>query len=71
MPYISSMKNIITFILSFITLIGRGFDCLIFIFIFVVFFEIMGVFYGFDWYGQAWSARSERFPITLIYGYNF
>ena len=50
---------------------GRGFDCLIFIFIFVAFFEIMGVFYGFDWYGQAWSARSERFPITLIYGYNF
>jgi len=31
---------------------GRGFDCLIFIFIFVVFFENMGVFYGFDRYGQ-------------------
>ena len=26
---------------------------------------------GIDWQGQSYGARSERFPITLIYGGNF
>ena len=34
-----------------------------------MFFENMGVFFGFDCYSQAQSACSERIPITLIHGF--